>query len=291
MNQALATRNEDPRDALAEWKAMTDQAKTLVASGFLPRSVNTPEKAIAIIMTGREMGIPPMRALRQIHIIEGKPTLSAELMHGLVLANLPGSTLQVVESTDARCTVDAGRPGQRPTRFVWDMAKARTAGLTGKSVWKNYPAAMLRSRCVSEACRAVFPDVSNGCYTPEELGGEGDNVTAADLGGKAQSVTVTETKPEAPTELSGWVTDLIANYEAVETEEALAATATETKAQLGDCGATDAEKQALNKAYTTAKKRIRAAPKPAAQPEPADDDAGDPEAREAEADSYRGDFE
>src|SRR6187402_202596 len=75
-------------DAMADWKAMREQAASLVASGFLPRAVNTPEKAMAIIQTGKELGLGPMQSLRSIHIIEGKPTMSADLIAGLALAKL-----------------------------------------------------------------------------------------------------------------------------------------------------------------------------------------------------------
>ena len=59
-------------------------AQLLVASRLLPRSVGTPEAAFAIIATGRELGLTAMQALRSIHVIEGKPTLSADLQLALV---------------------------------------------------------------------------------------------------------------------------------------------------------------------------------------------------------------
>lgn len=155
---------------LAEWQALRAQAETLVRSGFLPKAINTAEKAVAIIQTGRELGIGPMQSLRSIHVIEGKPTLSAELMAGLVHRRIPGAVLRVVESTDAICVVEAGRPGQPTTRFVWSSDDAKRAGLTGKSNWRSYPRAMLRARCLTEAARSTFPDATSGLYDPDELG-------------------------------------------------------------------------------------------------------------------------
>lgn len=176
-----------------EWQAMRDQAQTLVRSGFLPKAVNTPEKAVAIIMTGRELGIPPMQALRQIHVIEGKPTLSAELTAALILSRYPGATWEVL-SNNERCSVTAGRPGQKATTITWTLDDAKRAGLLGKSVWRNYPRAMLRSRATSEAARLVFPHVSMGMYDPEEL-------DADEFAEPSQPETVTTTatvEPAAP---------------------------------------------------------------------------------------------
>jgi hypothetical protein len=119
------------RDDLAEWRGMREQAAELVKSGFLPRAVNTPEKAMAIIQTGKELGLGPMQSLRSIHIIEGKPTMSADLIAGLALAKLPGSVLRVVESSDKKCVIEAGRSGQKLTPFEYTMADAQRAGLAG----------------------------------------------------------------------------------------------------------------------------------------------------------------
>lgn len=289
----LAIRNEvveDPRAALAEWRAMREQAEVLVQSRFLPQDVNTAEKAVAIIMTGRELGIPPMMAMRQIHIIKGKPTLSAQLMSALVLRNLPGAVLQVVETTDQRCIVEAKRPEYtKPSRFVWTMEDAKRAGLTSNDNWRKFPRDMLRSRCISEACRAVFPDVSNGIYTSEELdpayNAEGERVTP----------TVVDTKPaeKAPEETPEWVRELQAAYGAAANDDQLAEVAKSTKAQIDERGATDAERGDLNRAYLAARNRIKSAKAklPEAPPTEPDDDSADPEAREAEADGYREGFE
>jgi hypothetical protein len=158
------------RDELASWRAMREQASELVKSGFLPRAVNTPEKAMAIIQTGKELGLGPMQALRSIHIIEGKPTMSADLIAGLALAKLPGSVLRVSESSDKQCVIEAGRAGQKLTSFTYTMTDAQRAGLAGKDNWKKHPRAMLRARAITEAARAIFPDTCVGLYDPDELG-------------------------------------------------------------------------------------------------------------------------
>jgi hypothetical protein len=153
-----------------DWNAMREAAKALVASKFLPKAVDTPEKAIAIMMTGRELGIGPMQALRCVNIIDGKPTLAAELIAALVLKRVPGALFRIAESTNERCVIEAARPGQESTEFIFSIDDAKAAGLTGKDNWKKYPRAMLRCRCITEAARAVFPDATMGTYDPDELG-------------------------------------------------------------------------------------------------------------------------
>jgi hypothetical protein len=156
--------------APGEWQAMWEQAKALVASKFLPKAVDTPEKAIAIMMTGRELGIGPMQALRCINIIDGRPALAAELIAGLVLRRVTGGVLEVAASTNDRCTVLAARPGRPEREFTFTMEDAKAAGLTAKDNWKKYPRAMLRCRAITEAARAIFPDATLGVSDPDELG-------------------------------------------------------------------------------------------------------------------------
>jgi len=177
----------EPNGALApgDWHAMREAASALVKSGFMPKAIDTAEKAIAVAMAGRELGIPMMQAIRSIHIIDGKPTMSADLMAALVLRRIPGAKLRVAQSTNELCSVEAARPGDEITPFTFTLKDAQQAGLTSKDVWKKYPRAMLRARCISEAVRAVFPDCLIGVYTPEEL----ENAFSGDTPADAARVT------------------------------------------------------------------------------------------------------
>jgi len=158
-----------------EWKAMTEMAEVIASSGMAPRSVDTPEKVLTISLKGRELRLPPMQALSHIHIVEGKPTLSAELMRALVQRD--GHTIRVEEMTDTSVTVVGVRKDDpdNPLRRTWTIEQAQRAGVANKGPWKSYPGAMLLARATSELCRAMFADVLMGSsYTPEELGASVD---------------------------------------------------------------------------------------------------------------------
>ncbi len=159
----------------AEWTAMKQQAAVIYRSGMAPRSIKSAEQVLVIALKGRELGIPPMQALSHIHVVEGKPTLSAELMAALVLR--AGHRLRVVETSSESCTVEGERADDpdHPQRVAWTMEDARRAGVSNKGPWRSYPAAMLRARAISALCRFAFADVLMGAsYTPEELGAEVD---------------------------------------------------------------------------------------------------------------------
>lgn len=144
-------------------------AEHIAGTEFVPRQMRNSAPAVAAaILYGREVGLPPMTALTQTHVIEGKPSMSAEAMRALVLA--AGHSIVFEEATGATCIIRATRHGsQDSTRLAWTIDQARAAGLTGKDNWKKYPRAMLIARCTADICRMVFPDVIHGFRALEEF--------------------------------------------------------------------------------------------------------------------------
>ena len=190
----------------SEWAQLQQQAAIVVKTGFLPRAVDTAEKAITIALKGRELGIPPMQAYSHIHIIQGKPTISAELMLSLIYKNCPGAVVNYIENTDKKCVIEATRPAHKATKFSYSIEEAKLAGLLSKDSWKNYPAAMLRARAVSIMARAQFPDAVMGCsYIPEELGADVDHdgevvtVPAVSVSTQPEAKPAIEAKPAVRT--------------------------------------------------------------------------------------------
>lgn len=156
-----------------EWADIKNLSQVLVSSGFLPKAVDTPQKAVAIMLMGRELGVGPMEAFSKISVIQGKPTVGAELMKAMVHKKLPTARFSLVKSDDKICTFSAARPGDTPIDFSYTLEEAKAMGLVNKDNWQKQPKTMLRWRCISQVCRVVFPDCLSGIsYTPEELGAD-----------------------------------------------------------------------------------------------------------------------
>lgn len=156
-------------------------AQRIARTDFVPTALRgKPEAVLAAMLTGHELGIGPMQALSKIHVIEGRPSMAAELMRALVLRE--GHELWIEESTSTRCTIGARRAGsERETRVTWTLDDAKRAELSSKKNWRNYPRAMLLARATAEVCRAVFPDLLAGIsYSAEELT-DGDVIDVEDL--------------------------------------------------------------------------------------------------------------
>lgn len=151
-----------------------DVAPRLVGSRLLPKGIATPEAALAIIMTGCELGLGTMASLRSIHIVEGKPTLSADAILAVIVSRREVCKyFRLVESTASVARYETLREGHpSPTAMSFTIDEAKTAGLLGKDNWRKYPAAMLRARCIAALGRAVYPDLVLGVYESEELAPE-----------------------------------------------------------------------------------------------------------------------
>ena len=166
--------------AQSEWKLMRDMAASLVPTGFLPDSIKTPEQAVAIMLKGRELAVPPMYALSNIAIVKGKPTISAEMMLALIYRDHGKKAIRVKESTDDACTIEYRLEGWSDvSSYSFTMDQAKKAGLVKAGPWQQYPAAMLRARCISAVARMAFPECIAGMYVPGELG---DEVTVSEDG-------------------------------------------------------------------------------------------------------------
>ena len=144
--------------------------------GGMTRPAPSPAKVLLLAETGSMLGLHPMAALQSIHIIEGKPTLSANLLAALV--RRAGHRLRVTTSGDWKAGTFVARAAlirsdDPEFEFVveWTKERATTAGLAGKGNWNKYPEAMCKARAITEVIREGAPDVTIvAAYTPEELG-------------------------------------------------------------------------------------------------------------------------
>ena len=184
------------RPDLEDWAAQMTFAGTIArgvaGTPFVPKSLRvyyrpensnrdeidipgTTASVAAALLTGTEVGLEPMAALRSIDIIEGTPALRAMALRALVLR--AGHDMWVEESTATRAIVKGIRSGsthEQTSVWTWDRAKA--AELTGKANWKRHPSAMLIARATAEVARLIAPDVLLGLpYAAEELA-DGDIV-------------------------------------------------------------------------------------------------------------------
>jgi len=128
----------------------------------------TPQEAIALMLVAQSEGLHPARAAIEYHIIQGRPALKADAM--LARFQQQGGSVKWTSYTDEKVEGEFSHPQGGSVTIDWTIDRAKQAGVYGKNpTWRSYPRAMLRARCISEGIRTVFPGVSVGVYTPEEV--------------------------------------------------------------------------------------------------------------------------
>lgn len=144
---------------------MERMAEAAAKSGMF--GFKTREQVLTIMAVAQAEGLHPARALQEYEIVQGRPTLRSAAM--LARFQAAGGKVRWVKSTDKECEAVFSHPAGGELSVRWDMARAASAGLAGKPNWKQYPAQMLRARCITEGVRAVFPGCIGGFYAPEEV--------------------------------------------------------------------------------------------------------------------------
>jgi hypothetical protein len=129
--------------------------------------VKTADEAMALMLIAQAEGQHPAIAARDYHIIQGRPALKADAM--LARFQNSGGKVQWEDYTDERVSGIFSHPSGGSITVTWTIDQAKHIGLVkAGSGWHKYPRAMLRSRCVSEGIRSVYPGCVVGTYSVEE---------------------------------------------------------------------------------------------------------------------------
>ncbi len=157
-------------------------AKMMLASGYFEAqrdpAVGVAQLAVKIL-AGREMGYGPFAAVQGIHVIQGKPALSANLMAAAVKAS-PRYDYRVRKMDATECSIEFfERHGVNRESIGTSTFTAVEAQKAGVKNMDKFPRNMLFARAMSNGVKWFCPDVfsGNAVYVPEELGATVDGET------------------------------------------------------------------------------------------------------------------
>ena len=175
-----------------------DYIARLAPSTILPTAYRgNAANAFVAAETGAALGLEPLQALASIAVINGRATLSSDLMAAVI--RRAGHTLRIVENNPESVTATLIRADDRKFEFTvtWDKDKAVKAGLWGqKGPWSQYPTQMLRARAITEVARQGASEALMGMiYSPEDFG-----ATITDTGEVLEAEVIDEApaKPAPP---------------------------------------------------------------------------------------------
>lgn len=98
------------------------KASILVKSGILPASVNTAQKAVAIMQKGKELGFPPMASFKHLPVVNGTPSPDGAAIGALLRRR--GIEWEIIKNAQAEYEV--GNDGN-PVLYVKSGSAERKA--------------------------------------------------------------------------------------------------------------------------------------------------------------------
>nr|DAK31076.1 MAG TPA: RecT protein [Caudoviricetes sp.] len=178
-----------------------DYIARLAPSTILPTAYRgNAANAFVAAETGAALGLEPLQALASIAVINGRATLSSDLMAAVI--RRAGHTLRIVENSPESVTATLIRADDKKFEFTvtWDKDKATKAGLWGqKGPWSQYPTQMLRARAITEVARQGASEALMGMiYSPEDFGAtmtETGEVIEAEIVNEAPAKPAPAAKP------------------------------------------------------------------------------------------------
>ena len=149
-----------------------DYAKMMASSSMVPANFKyIPADVLVAVQWGYEVGLPPMSALQNIAVINGKPSIYGDAALALITSHKQyGGHKEWLEGDTAYCVIKR-KVGDEvvETKQSFSEKDAKLARLWGKQgPWSQYPERMLQMRARGFAMRDSFPDALKGVITVEE---------------------------------------------------------------------------------------------------------------------------
>lgn len=205
-------------------------ANALAQSGFY-KDIRDAAAGVVKLRIARELGLG-LRGISDVHIVEGKPTLSYQAILGMVRAytgphNTDRYSFRYLRRDEECVEIEWTINGEVIGTSKCDTDDAKRMGLASRQTWQKYPRQMRTARAVTEGVNAFMPEVIGGSiYTPDELGDEsglgGESVVAPVVVASSTATLPTPSltlKPAEPTEddkAEALVADAITTMDAAE---------------------------------------------------------------------------
>jgi hypothetical protein len=180
-------------------------AEMIAASDLAPKDFKgKPGNTLIAMQMGAEIGIPPLQAIQNIAVINGRPSIFGDLGKGLLLAG--GCRIEERDMKEVKATGEGWckvtRPdGSQPVIRTFSIDNAKDAGLWGKQgPWTLTPYRMLAWRAFWFAARDGAADMLKGLAGAEEVRDYVDTAAVSDepIAIPQPKSETTEPTPAAP---------------------------------------------------------------------------------------------
>jgi hypothetical protein len=169
-NQLQQNQNQEIANFNLSLDEIEKLAKHFVQSGLFGIGQNSFSQSVIKMLAGKELGIAPFTAVKEIYIIEGKLALSAHLI-GALIKKTGIYNYKIIEHNNNKCSIDFTKNNELLGNSTFTIDDAKTAGLIkDKGAYQKFPKNMLYARALTNGANWFCPEVfRGGVYTPEQL--------------------------------------------------------------------------------------------------------------------------
>lgn len=166
-NELQLSRSIPSEHEMMVYHTMAEQA---ITSKMYGNNYKDKSAIMMIMLSARELGIPPMQALNGgLNMIQGKVEISARMMSALI--RRAGHKIKVQECSNNQCVLYGTRGDTGETQSAsFSLAEAQLAGLVKPGGgWTKWPKDMCFARALSRLARQLFSDVIGIGYVEGEI--------------------------------------------------------------------------------------------------------------------------
>ena len=180
------------------------QAQAWSESTIIPKDYQgKPSNCLVALEMSHRTGVPVLAVMQNLHVIQGKPSWSAQFLIAAVNASGRFSPLRYrffgeegKETWGCRCVAIDLQSGDELVGSPVSMAMAKAEGWSTKngSKWLTMPEQMLRYRAAAFWARAYAPELAVGLQTAEEV----EDVHGAVMQSRASAIGAVLDGPDEP---------------------------------------------------------------------------------------------
>lgn len=140
----------------------------IIRAGVAPKDMKSPEAIVVAMQLGAEVGLPPMAAIQNVMVINGRPSLFGDVQLGVIRSTrlFDDNAFREWfegEGDDLTAYCRVRRIGGQPITQRFSVRQAKRAKLWNKiGPWTDYPERMLQWRARGWALRDGFSDALKG---------------------------------------------------------------------------------------------------------------------------------
>lgn len=204
MNAPMVVQQQAP--VVYRFDEMRQMAEAIAASGLF--GMKEPTQALALMLVAQAEGLHPATAAQEYDLIQGKACRKTHSV--LARFQQSGGKVDWHELTDEAAIATFTHPAGGSVKIDWTIDRAKSTkvwnkkkdayeALADRDMYRSYPRAMLRARCIAEGVRAVFPGAIGGMLVAEEA----YDATEKDITTEPPTVTQTA-RPSLPPALPAY---------------------------------------------------------------------------------------